>query len=542
MIQTFQKRLSKEIIPRDGAGTGITALLNRFFRHQMEYYINNKLPGMFLSVSKRKSSQQNLETCLAELNDFFESEFNNQTPCYRVFQAGRTESLIHRLLEDTNSSKAINRSYFIADSGAHLRLHKELQPYLEKRLDQWLSQFVYQTILSSTSASVLQEEARIARSLGMDIIQQLSRVENQLVELFTGHKKIVSEHYCIHPELVPENLKDDVFSAKRLKKEWQRSGIQVIDTRYLSKTLKCRLLDHFDSTDIQPDGLLIRSDNVHALHFLKNLMPGSIRCVYIDPPFNTGNRDFLYADTFTPGAWCTMMDNRLELSRDLMTEDASIYVHIDSNEKDRLRLLLDRYFHVINEIIWRIGWVSGYKSRANKYIRNHDTIYYCGKSEKPLFHKTYLPYPKDYKRRGKQSGQGRGYPLEDTWNCSAMDPLHSIQIKSFSKEKVAKGLLTQKNEELLERIIASSTNPGDTVLDYFAGTGTTCAAAHKMGRKWIGVDVAKSFDNYLLSRMKRCLAGDPFGISKKYNYKGGGWFRYIELESLEAVLERNLSE
>lgn len=193
-------------------------------------------------------------------------------------------------------------------------------------------------------------------------------------------------------------------------------------------------------------------------------------------------------------------------------------------------------------MIWRIGWVSGFKTRARKFIRNHDTIYQHGRSAKPLFNKRYLPYPEGYVRRDGKPPTGKGIPLEDTWNCSAADRLDSIQIMSFSREKVGQGDLTQKNENLLERILLASTGPGDWVLDPFLGSGTTAATAHKLGRRWVGIEQGPAFEEVALPRMRRVLAGDRYGISAAHGWSGGGAFEVVELEDAAAVLARLLGQ
>ncbi|NUR21630.1 site-specific DNA-methyltransferase, partial [Frateuria sp.] len=141
------------------------------------------------------------------------------------------------------------------------------------------------------------------------------------------------------------------------------------------------------------------------------------------------------------------------------------------------------------EIIWRIGWISGYKSAAVNWIRNHDNIYYYTKSPNFVFNKLYIPYADDYVRRDGKRPEGAGYPIEDTWNCSDMDRLDSIQIMSFSREKV--GYETQKNENLLARIIEASSQPNAIVADFNGGSGTTAAVAEKLGRRWITTDLGK---------------------------------------------------
>jgi len=116
-----------------------------------------------------------------------------------------------------------------------------------------------------------------------------------------------------------------------------------------------------------------------------------------------------------------------------------------------IKIMLDYIFGIgnfRNDIVWRIGWVSGYKTKALKWIRNHDTILYYTKSDKFTFNKEYIMYPTDYVRRDGKRPTGKGFPIEDTWNCHSGDVLNSIAIMSFNKEKL--GYPTQKPEALLE--------------------------------------------------------------------------------------------
>lgn len=143
-----------------------------------------------------------------------------------------------------------------------------------------------------------------------------------------------------------------------------------------------------------------------------------------------------------------------------------------------------------NEIVWRIGWVSGYKTQKRGWIRNHDTILYYIKSAEAAkrFNKEYIPYRDDYVRRDGKKPTGKGIPIEDTWNCNKEDVLDSIMIKSFSREKL--GYPTQKPLSLLERIIKASSNEGDIVLDPFCGCGTTVEAAQQLNRQFVGIDIS----------------------------------------------------
>ena len=241
---------------------------------------------------------------------------------------------------------------------------------------------------------------------------------------------------------------------------------------------------------------------------------GKVDLIYIDPPFDSKTdyrtqinlpnvnfdqkptviEQFAYADTWKEGtvSYLKMIYPRLVLMRELLSEKGSIYVHIDWHVGAYVKIIMDDIVgkeNNVREIVWRIGWVSGYKSATSNWIRNHDSILFYSKSKDYTFNKEYIPYPADYVRRDGNKPVGKGYPIEDTWNCSNLDTLNSIAIMSFSNEKV--GYATQKPEALLERIIKASSNEGDLVCDFFGGSGTTAAVAEKLGRRWITGDIGK---------------------------------------------------
>jgi len=282
------------------------------------------------------------------------------------------------------------------------------------------------------------------------------------------------------------------------------------------------------------DNLIIKGNNLLALHSLKKRFAGKVKLIYIDPPYNTGGADdtFRYNDSFNHSTWLVFMRNRLEIAKDLLSKEGAIYVQLDYNEVHYCKVLMDEIFGRENfqrEIIWRIGWVSGFKTADKNWIRNHDTILFYSKNKNHLdFYKKYIPYSKNYVRRDGSKPEGEGYPYEDTWNCSDLDQLHSIAIVSFTKEKVGdfKG---QKNEALIKRIIDAHTKDGDIVLDFFSGTGTTASVAHKLKRQWITIEQIDEQIDKQLGRLKKVLKGEQIGISKDVSWKGGGDFVYLEL-------------
>lgn len=254
--------------------------------------------------------------------------------------------------------------------------------------------------------------------------------------------------------------------------------------------------------------MLIFGDNLQAMKTLLKMKEqgklvnedGSrgVRLVYIDPPFATrkeftgAQEEKAYQDKLIGAKFVEFLRKRLLLMRELLTPDGSIYVHLDEKKSHYVKVIMDEVFgehRFQREVIWRIGWLSGFKTQAKNWIRNHDVLLFYTMNSEFVFNKIYIPYPDGYVRRDGSHPEGEGYPIEDTWNCYDIDRLDSIQIMSFSGEKT--GFPTQKNENLLERIIRCSSNEGDIVLDAFAGSGTTLAVAEKLGRRWIGIDCGK---------------------------------------------------
>ena len=344
--------------------------------------------------------------------------------------------------------------------------------------------------------------------------------------------------------------KDCILEAGQEKEDEKRKEIfhnEILAPDEIDRLLEPKVFTNFKRIDakgkhkvseIKPtDNLIIKGNNFLALHSLEKKFAGKVKLIYIDPPYNTGGADdtFKYNDSFNHSTWLVFMRNRLEIAKDLLSKEGAIYVQLDYNEVHYCKVLMDEIFGRENfqrEIIWRIGWVSGYKTADKNWIRNHDTILFYSKNKNSLeFYKKYIPYSKNYVRRDGSKPEGEGYPYEDTWNCNELDPLNSIAIVSFSKEKVG-NFKGQKNEALIKRIIEAHTKEGDIVLDFFSGTGTTASVAHKLNRQWITVEQIDEQIDKQLSRLKKVLKGAQTGISKEVNWKGGGNFVYCELKEL----------
>jgi adenine specific DNA methylase Mod len=373
---------------------------------------------------------------------------------------------------------------------------------------------------------------------------------------------------------------DDKFKVKDI--EDKKYEHLPIDTKYF-KDLELEILSLFDDLDNQLNGWLIKSENYQALNTIQPKFNGIVQTIYIDPPFNTGD-DFEYVDRYQDSSWLTLMQNRLDLAKKFLDKTGGLVLHLDWNANYLGRNLIEECFgkeNFINEIVWRIGWVSGYKTQVDAFVRNHDTIYiFANTSRKEFFFKkkeSRIPYfafkadiikeelerikskwnikdknikniklvIKDDKnivyKIGLETGSG-AYNIEDTWNSSEYEDLHSNKIKRNAKEYTPHGSeITQKPEQLLQRIINLTTNEKQIVLDYFSGSGTTIATAHKLKRRWIGIELASYFETDILFRMKQILMGfgknEPCGISKEVEWNGGGFFKYYELEQYEDALK-----
>ena len=358
-------------------------------------------------------------------------------------------------------------------------------------------------------------------------------------------------------------FKDCVLEGGQTKEEEKRPEAffnEVLDQDEINRMLHPKVLTNWkrhtangeqEVTEIQRDengtireNLIIKGNNLIALHSLREEFREKVKLIYIDPPYNTGNDSFGYNNSFNHSTWLTFMRNRLEIAHELLTSDGSIYVQLDYNEVHYCKVLMDEIFGRENfqrEVIWDISVLSGYKTLTKNWIRGHETILFYSKTPDFYFNKLTVPHDEKYLARfdkvdenGEKYFDGRGErrylrdviekgkAIGDVWS-----DIMSFQQLPTSKEKLDFG--TQKTEALLERIISSATQEGDLVLDFFSGSGTTASVSHKLKRRWITIEQLEDQIIILLKRLVNVINGDPSGISKSVNWQGGGDFLYCEL-------------
>ena len=306
------------------------------------------------------------------------------------------------------------------------------------------------------------------------------------------------------------------------------------------------------------ENMIVFGDN---LQFLKNIyenedpiikdkVKGKVKLIYIDPPFATED-EFqnkkgakAYSDKIKGTAFIEFLRRRLILAKEILAEDGTIYVHLDNKMSHYIKVIMDEVFeknNFRNEIVWHY-FMGG---KPNNYFANkHDTLLVYKKGEKNIFNERLiertLPYVPSMKSNkglsqikcrscGKDSGVWKSVvKQDDVWDISGVFNLSNEYID----------YPTQKPEELLKVIIESSTNPGDLVLDFFAGSGTTAATAEKLGRRWIACDIGKLSCYTIQKRILNISESKSLVDSKKYNKKYNSFSTYqLGLYDLEKTLK-----
>ncbi len=383
--------------------------------------------------------------------------------------------------------------------------------------------------------------------------------------------------------------------------------------------------------DANAGNMLIQGDNLEALKALLPFYTGRVKCIYIDPPFNTKQLFPKYDDNLEHSIWLGMMHSRLECIYELLCQAGSIFIHLDDNELDYAKVIADEVFQrknfvsritlkarspsafsTVNPGVFKASeyllWYSKDKSKMyqkriwvprdpdpayDKFIQNIDDCYADWKIEPLSLHLNHISHtsssPKNYLRKAKKfivqnaqkivrlaeiddkgAGQDiveakkRSVSLPDIIVCHERDShgdvylLNGKQLLFYSKNiRNIDGTLTparmltniwddiswegianegnvrfpkaKKPERLIRRCLQLCTQPGDLVLDSFVGSGTTAAVAHKMDRRYIGIEMGDQAVTHCLPRIRTVIRGDRSGISKVTDWQGGGGFRFYRL-------------
>jgi adenine-specific DNA-methyltransferase len=360
--------------------------------------------------------------------------------------------------------------------------------------------------------------------------------------------------------------------------------------------------------DADTRNMLIQGDNLDALKALLPLYAGQVKCIYIDPPYNTKSAFEHYDDNLEHSQWLSMMYPRLELLRELLAEDGSIWVSIDDGEGHYLKVMLDEIFgrgNFVNTVIWEKA--DSPRNSARQFSTDHDYVFVYSKNHewKPIklprtekansiytnpdddpngawlpgdpyankpyskglysiegpTGRTFSPPPGRYWRISEEKLRQLDQEGRIWWGPTGnarpsikryLSEVGDLVPRTFWSKKEAGSNRTSKNEmrslfpgsasfgtpkpeQLLERVLQIATNKDDLVLDSFLGSGTTAAVAHKMGRRYIGVEMGDHAVTHCQPRLKKVIEGEQGGISKAVEWQSGGGFRFYRLG--EAVFD-----
>ena len=431
--------------------------------------------------------------------------------------------------------------------------------------------------------------------------------------------------------------KDCVLEGGQTKEEEKRKEIffnEILAQDEINQLLAPKVLTNFkrytvngeeEVTDFKRDengvireNLIIKGNNLIAMHSLVEQFRGQVKLIYIDPPFNTGNDTFGYNDSFNHSTWLTFMKNRLETARDLLSGDGLIFIQCDDNEQAYLTVLLDGIFHRDNHIgtfIWEArsgqGNTVGFLAETHEYVlcysknklnaklnqQKRDIVGGKYSDDKGSYKREllrqwgqgdrredrpsmYFPidspdgtlvYPK---RKDGSDGRWRlgqakikqlllnndiDFVKEDNCEWQCYRKIREGKVSEFAYTTILKNIGTAttgtleltklfgrkvfdtpKPESLLQRILEIGSNKNELIMDFFIGSGTTAAVAHKMNRQYIGIEQLKNIEKIVIERIKKVIEGEEGGISESENWQGGGNFIYFEIQKINEIFIENI--
>lgn len=325
-------------------------------------------------------------------------------------EKNKKRTLLEKHLNDYTAKNTFD--YFI---------HKDLGGFLRRELDFYIkNEIMFLDDLGTPKEMKLEQyiaKIRAIKEVGQKIIKFLEQLENFQKKLWLKKKFVVETNYCITIDLVPEEFYPEIVSNLDQTAEWVKlfaineivaeSGkagysdpltvdflksnpYLVVDTVFFGQEFKERLIASIENLEEHIDGLLVHSENFQALSLLQSRFKEKIQCIYIDPPYNTMNNEFLYKDSYKHSTWLSMMNSRILLARELLEKTGNMFTQIDYNEAYRLQLLLEKIFSpqcYVNDIIWRRKQATSFSKKQLGIV--NDTIFWFSKTQEYIFNPIY---------------------------------------------------------------------------------------------------------------------------------------------------------
>ncbi|NHI92834.1 MAG: site-specific DNA-methyltransferase [Candidatus Lokiarchaeota archaeon] len=492
-------------------------------------------------------------------------------------------------------------------------INKDARSFLKEQFDFWHHRYIFSDESEFDEKRI--KQLKMLKKFAYKIIDAIAEFEDELVRIWKKPRFVFNSNYVITLNKIASKTSGNLLIKKIVNHdnftlqidEWrelklisegftskelfngsilnEKYEFLPIDTKYF-ENLKMEILSLFKNLDNELDGWLIKSENFQALNTILPKFERKVRTIYIDPPFNKETEaDYFYSVKFKNATWLTILENRLSLASELLTNNGSIFVKCDNRGNMFVRLLMDEIFgseNFKNEII--VERTKAKQKIEGRFITQNESLFFYAKGmnnifydiERPIDAKWYplLHFPRPDEKPRTILGKQYYPPINRRWalsqeRISAMENKKKIRINESLKYTDCLGneiygmpeilydskevgniwfdipvyaqkehFPTENSEELLERVIISSTDEGDIIMDFFLGSGTTIATAQKLKRRWIGIEMGKHFYDIILPRMKLTLAGHVSGISKKKKVYKGGFFKYYKLEQYEQTLSK----
>ena len=514
-------------------------------------------------------------------------------------------------------------------------INKNAKAFLREQFDLWMYHYMFRDETHWTEGRI--QELQALKNIAFKIIDFIAQFEDELVRVWNKPKFVRDSHYVVTLDRLAEKEGGlDVIAAlvkhkgmteqiaewidlgimkkgfdpktilerngkkKTLAKDWQ---FLPVDTKYFAN-LELKLIGLFDNLDEELDGRLIKSENYQALLGVAHRWARAAKAIYIDPPFNKASEaNYEYNVKYKDSTWLTLLQNRIEISKQLLKDGGFFLLRCDQNGNFLARSVLDNEFgkfgfknqlsvrrvkkniteqgrapmpEALDTIFVYERTESAYSDtsidheRAGYWRRMDDSAGERNPPNRVIFGKRFSPPPgKHFKfnqtsiekmiKEGRiriRCDNGLFVTSEEDWKDDSMKFNENSLPQYFVPAAKTKnldtfwsdiygysfdwGFQTENSEKLLSRILKVTTDSKDLVIDFFLGSGTTCAVAHKSGRKWIGVDIGAHFESIIVPRLKLVLSGEERGVSRDLSWIGGGFFKYYHLEQYEDVFSAAL--
>ena len=577
----------------------------------------NNEPREFVFSFSDKQDQQDV-TCI---NVSF-SKNGQKTKIDEILKLAREHQMW--LIDEDDIKNAIR--IFRRQTEVDFFINKDAGGFLHEQFNLWLYQYMFseESIFEQQRIEQLSELRRIARY----IIDFIAQFEDELARVWNKPKFARHVNYVMTADKLSPAIMEKMGKHQGVKaqvQEWQDLGLVdgefsfahlgsvltppaskrknggngkngggnlrflPFDTKHF-KDLEEDMLACLGDLDTALDGELIKSENYQALLTVTRKYRGRVKCIYIDPPFNLDSSDqFSYRTNYKDSCWATLLENRLSLARNFLSDDGKIYVRCDYHGNWIVRGLLNYVFGAINfrnEIVVKKSGIAQ-SLMYNRFNPSVESLFLYGKSQdakivpqttkRPASRIKWMDMHIHKENRNANSVvyNGETFVAPQTRHLPSQDLVDELsnenRIRVIEKDYVdvngvqrvrmlqylmkdydiveddwldiagyspSSEFPTENSEVLLHRITMSATKDGHCMFDFFCGSGTTPAVAQKLGRKWLGVEMGEHFDTVILPRLKKVLFGYQTGVSKDLDYKGGGAFKYYELEQYEDTLKK----